>query len=166
MAKDTAPRLVEGVGHITSFRDCPRLKHTEFHAELARPAGTERYWFSDRVDRGGRKCRRGRGRGRGREEDIEWEDQHVQQKDKKTVRQCWHVLMWTSAASNSGFLHISTFGIVFCHYNPKFFREGKFNSAKNVFYNLKSCFLISAGLNLGLIALTLSIFSALKVPTK
>lgn len=33
-----------------------RLKHTEFHTELARPAGTERYWFSNWVEKGGRKC--------------------------------------------------------------------------------------------------------------
>lgn len=55
MEKDTTEGLARAF-RVVSSRDCVRLKHTEFHTELARPAGTERYWFSNRVVRGGKKC--------------------------------------------------------------------------------------------------------------
>lgn len=83
--KDTDEGLAR-VCHVISSRDCMCLKHTEFHTELARPAGTERYWFSNRVERGGRKCstqtkeRKREGRyvsgaahARGRTKKAEWE---------------------------------------------------------------------------------------------
>lgn len=53
--KDTAEGLARA-SHVTSSLDCVSLKHTEFHTELGRPAGTGRYWFSNRVERVGRKC--------------------------------------------------------------------------------------------------------------
>lgn len=53
--QDTAEGLARACRVISSW-DCVRLKNTEFHTELARPAGTGRYWFSNRVERGGRKC--------------------------------------------------------------------------------------------------------------
>lgn len=40
--KDTAEGLPRACRVIAS-RDCVRLKNTEFHTELARPAGTGRY---------------------------------------------------------------------------------------------------------------------------
>lgn len=40
--KDTAEGLARA-RRVISSRDCERLKHTEFHTELARPAGTGRY---------------------------------------------------------------------------------------------------------------------------
>lgn len=40
--KDTAEGLARA-RRVISSRDCARLKNTEFHTELARPAGTGRY---------------------------------------------------------------------------------------------------------------------------
>lgn len=40
--KDTAEGLARA-SHVISSLDCVRLKHTEFHTELGRPAGTGRY---------------------------------------------------------------------------------------------------------------------------
>lgn len=53
--KDTAEGLARAC-RVISSRDCVRLKNTEFHTELARPAGTGRYWFSNTVEKAGRKC--------------------------------------------------------------------------------------------------------------
>lgn len=53
--QDAAEGLA-GACRVISSRDCVCLKNTEFHTELARPAGTGRYWFSNRVERVGRKC--------------------------------------------------------------------------------------------------------------
>lgn len=52
----TLPKALVRARRVISSRDCVRLKNTEFHTELARPAGTGRYWFSNGVERGGRKC--------------------------------------------------------------------------------------------------------------
>lgn len=40
--KETADNLARAC-RVTSSRDFVRLKHREFHTELGRPAGTERY---------------------------------------------------------------------------------------------------------------------------
>lgn len=40
--QDTAEGLARAC-RVISSRDCVRLKNTEFHTELARPAGTGRY---------------------------------------------------------------------------------------------------------------------------
>lgn len=53
--QDTAEGLARAC-RVISSRDCVLLKNTEFHTELARPAGTGRYWFSNRVEQAGRKC--------------------------------------------------------------------------------------------------------------